>query len=161
MSLFENDQYIWRETYFVLFNNNNRPLADDVEAALMELGSRYELNNISADQQGRLDSLNLLSPYDFAAMDICYLSGEDVDEQMPELKMQLKQQQLTDEEQSKVDLLSSCDARFDVFHFEQVVSDRDDEEDGFLDPGALLIVLERLAELCDGVGIDPQSGEIM
>ena len=55
MSLFENDQYTWRETYFVLFNSKNRPLADEVEAALLELGSRYELNQIRADQQGRLD----------------------------------------------------------------------------------------------------------
>ena len=35
------------------------------------------------------------------------------------------------------------------------------EEDEFLDPGALLIVLAKLANLCQGVGIDPQSGAVM
>ena len=46
------------------------------------------------------------------------------------------------------------------FHFEQVAGSNHEEED-FLDPGGLLIVLERLAELCRGVSVDPQSGSFM
>ena len=63
---------------------------------------------------------------------------------------------LTDEEQEKAARLDACDARYEVFHFEQMGAI--DDEEGFLDPGALLMVLEQLAELCDGVVIDPQSG---
>jgi hypothetical protein len=55
--------------------------------------------------------------------------------------------------------LQQCDARFDIFHFEHVASDGEDE-DG-LDPGSLIIVLKRLARLCHGIGVDPQSGTLM
>ena len=36
-----------------------------------------------------------------------------------------------------------------------------EEEDEFLDPGSLLIVLEQLAELCHGIAIDPQTGSVV
>lgn len=42
MSLFENDEYRWRETYFVLFEEENRPLAKDVQQALLKLDPRYK-----------------------------------------------------------------------------------------------------------------------
>ena len=37
MSLFENDEYRWRETYFVLFHEENRPSADAIVAALYDV----------------------------------------------------------------------------------------------------------------------------
>jgi hypothetical protein len=160
MSLFENDQYRWRETYFVLFEEKNRPTAEDTVACLKKLGSRYEVTDVRRDDYGRFESLTLLSPMDYAAMDITYLAGEDVTAHVEELQRELKTASLTSAELAKLKRLPSCNARFDVYHFEQIVSDGDDEDE-FLDPGALLIVLERLAKLCHGVGIDPQSGAVM
>jgi len=158
MSLFENSEYQWRETYFVLFDENSRPSAKQVESELKQLGSRYEISALRTDDEGRFESVTLLSPSDFAAMDITYISGEEVLEQIKEFGDEIKNATLTEDEIKKVAKLSKCNARFDVFHFEQVI---DDEEDEILDPGALLIVLEQLAELCDGVCIDPQSGSVL
>jgi hypothetical protein len=157
MSLFENDQYRWRETYFVLFKSSERPTAEKFERALKELGTRYEFDGARTDDDGRFESATLESPYDFAAMDISYMEGEDVANQVTELNEQLKHATLNGDELKKLAKLHDCDARFDVFHFEKVVSD----EDEFLDPGALLVVLEKLADLCNGVSIDGQSNSFI
>jgi hypothetical protein len=162
MSLFENNHYRWRETYFVLFNHKHRPSLDAMKATVKQLGKRYELTEIRVDTEGRLESLTLNAPYDYAAMDITYITGEDVAEQVAELTRDMKGMALTPEEKLKLKRLPDCDARFDVYHFEQIVDDEEaTEEEEFLDPGALLIVLESLAKLCHGVGIDPQSGAVM
>ncbi len=62
------------------------------------------------------------------------------------------------EERGKLNRLAGCDARFDILHFEEV---SDGEEDETFDPSALLMVIEALARLTDGVAVDPQSGTIM
>ena len=47
-------------------------------------------------------------------------------------------------------------------HFEEASFVGGDEgDDDPLDPGALLLVMECLAKLCRGVGVDPQSGSLM
>ena len=81
MSLFENDQYRWRETYFVLFEEKQRPQAKAVQESLSKLGERFRISDVRADSKGRIESLTLLCPYDYAAMDISYVAGEDVLEQ--------------------------------------------------------------------------------
>lgn len=43
MSLFENDLYQWRETYFVLFAESSRPQAAAVAAALKKQDAHYEV----------------------------------------------------------------------------------------------------------------------
>lgn len=159
MSLFENDHYRWRETYFVLYEVRHRPTADAVRKTLRELGDRYEITEVKANDDGLFESLSLISPYDFAAMDITYIAGEEVTDHVATLLQELKSFTLTKEEMIKIDRLPKCNARFDVYHFEQVAEESDEDE--MLDPGALLIVLERLAKLVHGVSIDPQSGSVM
>ena len=162
MSLFENDQYQWRETYFVLFHEKDRPTLDDVQKTLASLGNQYQVIEQRSNEGGFFESLTIISPDDFAAMDITYLAGDEVKEQVVELSDEMEDTQLTGDEKQKLKRLKSCDARFDVYHFEQVVMGQsDDEEESYLDPGALLIVLERLARMCRGVGVDPQSGTLV
>jgi len=58
--------------------------------------------------------------------------------------------------------MKQCDGRFDVLHFEQVVDFEDeDEAEGMLDPTALLVVLDALAKLTDGIPVDPQAGTML
>lgn len=161
MSLFESDLFQWRETYFVLFDEENRPQANDVAAALRDMDDRYEIQNVRESEDGRLESLTLFAPADFAAMDISYLTGEDVLAQVEEFTNDLNRADLTDDERAKLDQVMTYSSRFDVYHFEQLSFEAGEDDDEFLDPGSLLVVLERLAGLCKGVGIDPQSGTIM
>jgi hypothetical protein len=159
MSLFEDDQYRWRETYFVLFNQRRRPSAETVRLALSKLGDRYVVGDVRLDEQGQLESLTVYSPSDFSAMDISYIQGEEVGMQVAELQQEMRAATLTKDDLAKLARLPECNARFDIFHFEQVVGDAGDDE--FLDPGALLVVLEKLGELCQGVSVDPQTGSFM
>jgi hypothetical protein len=162
MSLFANGDYRWRETYFVLFNQSKRPSSEQLKRALRELGPSYQISDESQGEDGNLESMTVVSPYDFAAMDISYVSGEDVTEQIAELNAELSGEQLTPAERDKLDRLSRCDARFDIYHFERVVGDDSlDDPDEYMDPGSLLVVLERLVRLCDGISVDPQTGSLM
>jgi hypothetical protein len=160
MSLFADERYQWRETYFVLFRAPDRPLADTVTSLLRQGNERHEISNVQADAQGRLESLTLCSPDDFSAMDITFVTGEEVTEQVNELSCELAKSTLTDEGRKKLARLQNCDARFDVYHFEWV-AERQNEDDEFLDPGSLIIVMKRLTRLCHGVSVDPQTGTLM
>jgi len=167
MSMFENSQYRWRETYFVLFDSSRRPTLKTIQRTLSGLNEHYVLRNLSADEEGRFDSLTLLSPDDFAALDICYTGGEEVLDHAASLA---KEMAPVAREMCNTDALRRilrCDGRFDVLHFEQVPEgeggeeDQGDEADEMLDPSALLLVLGALAKLTNGVAVDPQAGTFL
>jgi hypothetical protein len=161
MSMFEDQHYRWRETYFVLFDSAKRPALAAMKKRLLALGDRYSLVNPQGDDQGRFESIGLVSPEDFSAMDICYTSGDEVIEQRSELYDEI-QRGLSASERSKLKRILQYDGRFDVLHFEQLPDpDEEQDDEDMLDPGAVLIVLEALARLVDGVAIDPQSGTVI
>ncbi len=162
MSLFENDLYQWRETYFVLFHKSTRPQADIVAAAFKQQDSHYDVSNVVANDAGQLESLTLKSPEDSSAMDITFVTGEEVTEQREELLNSLAKSTLGEGDQDKLNFLGDCDSRFDIYHFEEAsFVGGGGEEDDPLDPGALLLVMDCLVRICDGVGVDPQSGSLM
>ena len=162
MSTFEQNDYKWRETYFVLFHAEKRPTLEAVAEALQGLNDKFELTNATADEDGGFESLTLRSPQDYAALDISYVSGEEVLEQGAALAEEMKSFASDAQERAKLKRLTQCDARLDVMHFEQVIdSPAEDELDEMLDPSTLLIALDVLVELTGGIGVDPQSGALM
>jgi len=165
MSTFERDNYRWRETYFVLFLSSERPTLEATRAALARLNSRFEFCNPETDEDGRFDSLTLLAPEDFAALDIAYIEGDEVIEQVDQLVEELKPNLEGPEEEAKFAKLERCNARFDVMHFQQIDAASASEEEGdmdeMFDPSALIVVLEALCQLTDGVSVDPQAGAII
>ena len=163
MSMFEDSRYRWRETYFVLFDAKKRPKLTRVAKTLSAMNERFALINLNADAQGQIDSLTLLSPDDFAALDICYTGGVEVSEQSVSLVEELKKAGSDIPPPIPWKQIRKCDGRFDVLHFEQVPEDveEDAEDDGMLDPSALLIVLGALAGLTGGVAVDPQAGTFL
>jgi hypothetical protein len=161
MSMFENDQYRWRETYFVLFESARRPKLTAILRRLGSLNNRFTMANPAANREGLFESLTVLSPDDFAALDVCYLAGEEVREQALELAKELRSGECTQAELAKLQRLKRCDGRFDVLHFEQILDSATDELDDMFDPSTLLIVLEALAELTGGIPVDPQAGALL
>lgn len=163
MSMFERDEYKWRETYFVLFDSARRPTLGQIEAMLRGLNDRFEFLNAAADEDGRFESITVMSADDYAALDISYEAGEEVVEQGKSLHQELKSSIADDEERAKLARLLEYDARFDLLHFEHMTADEadDDELDEMLDPSALLIVMDALVELTGGVGVDPASGTLV
>lgn len=163
MSMFENNQYRWRETYFVFFDSSRRPSLKKLRTRLASMNQRFSFANPLADEEGRFESITVLAPDDFAALDVCHLTGEEVAEQTQQLYQDMKDS-LKGAERARLEEMLRCDSRFDVLHFEQVGGfDEDDEEelDDMIDPGALLIVLDALAELTGGIAVDPQSGALL
>jgi len=161
MSTFEDPHYRWRETYFVLFDVKKRPKLQTVAKAIQALNNRYELRNLNADSHGRVESLTVVSPEDYAALDICFTSGEEVREQGAALVADLKKFAGDTGAEIPEKKILSFNGQFDVLHFERVAEMPEEEEDEMLDPSALLIVLEALAKLTDGLAVDPQSGTIL
>lgn len=159
MSLFEDKNYQYRETYFLLFKKENRPEADKIESALSELGPKYETVEVR-NNDGVFEAMTVRSPYDFSAMDITYVEGPDVVAQVGDLMEAMQTTTLTGDDRKKLSKVNGADARFEIYHFEQV-GDTPEGLDDNLDPGGLLLVLDKLSELCDGVGIDPSSNSLM
>lgn len=163
MSLFEKPGYQWRETFFVMFQADDRPTAKKMEKSLLELSRRFVINDVRSDEEGLIESLTLESPNDSAAMDISCVVGEEVQEQIPGLVEEIKANIESEEERIILKRLNKSTARLDVFHFECAMDafmDPDNEEE-FMDPGGLLIVLDHLADLCKGVVVDPQAGSLL
>lgn len=163
MSMFEDNRYRWRETYFVLCDAKKRPKLTSVTKTLSALNKRFQLTNLSADAQGLVDSLTLIAPDDYAALDICYTSGAEVLEQVASLVDDLKKAGSDLPPPVPWSEIKKCDGRFDVLHFEEVSqeTEEDAEDEGMLDPSALLVVLGALAKLTGGVAIDPQAGTFL
>ena len=163
MSMFESSEYRWRETYFVLFDSSKRPKLKEVEQALSTINDQYELTNLREDGPGLIDSLTLVSPDDFAALDICYTGGTEVMEQAASLSEELEAAARETGDDAPLKKVRESDGRFDVLHFEEVPDfpEEDDEAGEMLDPSALLLVLGALARITDGVTIDPQAGAFL
>jgi hypothetical protein len=159
-----NDELEWRDTYFILFQQSDRPTLTQVEAAITESSRRLKLENLEADDDGMFESVLVQAPQDNAALEISYETGDAVIEQSADLAKQLKGE--LDAKQLK--RMLKADARLDVMLFERVGSngfggeeDEDDWEAGSLDPSSLLSVVEALAKLTGGLPIDPASGAIL
>lgn len=159
MSMFEEKEYRWRETYFILFDARNRPTLEQVEKTLESLKCHLVLRNQEADARGRFSSITVLAPEDFAALDICYTAGKEVNEEAEKMFQQLVSPDCSKGDRARLEKLRRATARFEVLHFAQIIYDEDDEE--MLDPTTLLIVLEALVNLTDGIPVDPQSGIIV
>jgi hypothetical protein len=161
MSLFADSRYQWRETYFVLFDHKHRPKAADVKRAFAELGPRIEIHELAESEDGLMESMTVLSHVDAAGMDVTYVEGDEVKEQIVQLRQDWKGKRPDDKEKPHLARALHADARFDIFHFEEVSEIPEEEDDGPLDPGTLLLVLSKLARLCHGEAFDPQTGELL
>ncbi len=158
------DQLEWRDTYFILFQQSDRPTLTQVEAAITEASRRLKLENLEADDDGMFESVLVQAPQDNAALEISYETGDAVIQQSADLAKQLRD----DLKAKELKQMLKADARLDVMLFERVreeeFADEDDDEDwdtGSLDPSSLLNVVDALAKLTGGLPIDPASGAIL
>jgi hypothetical protein len=160
----ENDEQLeWRDTYFILFEQADRPTLTQVEAAITESSKRLKLENLEADEDGMFESVLVQAPQDNAAVEISYERGEAVIDQSVDLAKQLKD----DLSPKQLQQILKSDARLDIMLFERVrgdISEGDDDEEwegGSLDPSSLLNVVGALAKLTGGLPIDPASGAVL
>ncbi len=158
MSLFGDPHYQYRDTYFVLFPRANRPNELAVEQLTAELGSKFKAGE-KRFIQGQFESATFFAPQDYSAIDIAYVEGEDVVNQIKEIREDFRSITVRNEDLEKLKQVRDYDARLDIFHFERLVAGVEDDE--CFDPGSLLLILEKLAELCRGIAYDPQSQSLL
>jgi hypothetical protein len=165
MDVADDDQLEWRDTYFIFFEQGDRPTVTQVEAAITEASRRLKLENLEADTDGMFESVLVQAPQDSAALEISYETGDAVAAQSADLAKQLKGEL----DKKQLAQMLRADARLDVMLFERVRADawggEDEDEDewetGSLDPSSLLNVVDALAKLTGGLPIDPASGAIL
>ena len=158
MSLFGDPLFRWRETFLVLFEESNRPTVEAVEKALARVG-KFDSEQTNESVDGLIESLTVTNSIDCVGLDIVFVDGEEAAEQIEELQTEISPDDLLPGQEEMLEKLPLCNARLDLLHFEQLTasfSEDDDEE--FLDPGSLLGVAESLAQLVNGVAVDPGSG---
>lgn len=178
------DELHWRETYFILFPQGQRPTMSQVQRTLAGAGARLQLENLAATDDGLFQSMLIESPEDHAAVEVSYETGDAVIQQSLEWA-KLLQRQLP---AAHLQRLMTSDARLDVAHFERLAAGattekppapsdpwQDDDygaddfgddldagpELGMLDPTCLLIVVEALKSVTQGLAFDPAAGEVM
>jgi hypothetical protein len=163
MSEGNDEQLEWRDTYFVLFKQADRPTLTQVEAAITDSAKRLKLENLEADEDGMFESVLVQAPQDNAAFEISYERGDAVIEQSADLAKQLKD----DLNAKQLQHMLKSDARLDIMLFERVgdefadAGDDEEWEGGSLDPSSLLNVVGALVKLTHGLPIDPASGAVL
>ena len=118
MTLFEDDRYDWRETYFVYFESSHRPRLPEIRRALKTYAPFFSILDSKAESNGDLVELTIASYENHAALEIIYREGNEVQTEIKHLVHSLKKE-ATAEELLKLQRIAQCKTRFDVHHFEQ------------------------------------------
>ncbi len=161
MSMFDHPEYEWRETFFLFHRPDKRPMAADVKQSLMVANPGFEICELHGNDEGELASMTVIATETYSAIDLSYAESDDLGEQIAELKQELTP--IDDDERKKMNRISGSDMRLDLLHFERMIPGSEDGDDtgGFFDPGALILIINTIAKMSEGVGVDPVSATIM
>lgn len=118
MSLFDDDRYSWRETYFVFFEPAKRPRLRTVRRELDEHAGTFRVLDQQATEEGKLERLVLASYEDHSALEIIYHEGKGVAGEAHALVESLLPG-CTAKEAERLGTAKRCRAKFDILHFEQ------------------------------------------
>ena len=119
MTLFDDNRYDWRETYFVYFESTHRPKLSAFRRALKTDAPFLTILSCKADSDGYLVEMTIASYEDHAALEIIYREGNDILAESLHLARSLKNE-ATAIELSQLQKIAQCKTRLDVHHFEQL-----------------------------------------
>jgi hypothetical protein len=118
MSLFSDERYTWRETYFVLFDPVMRPRLSDVRRELRHVAGTLTILDNKAEPNGTLASMTVASYEDHAALEIAYHEGNNVHSEIS-LLTELLEKGCTPKEKERLLNAKKYRAKFEILHFEQ------------------------------------------
>ena len=118
MTLFDDDRYDWRETYFVYFESSHRPKLPDVRRALKAYAPFFHILHSKSDPTGNLLEMTVASYEDHAALEIVYREGNDILNEARHLALSMEKD-ASEGEHTQLQKIAQCKTRFDVHHFEQ------------------------------------------
>ncbi|MBT4693008.1 MAG: hypothetical protein HOB73_06670 [Planctomycetaceae bacterium] len=162
MSLFDDPNYRWRDTFIVLFNDVQRPTIELALSAIQKIG-KFEVQNSTESEFGHIESITITSNVDLVGLEILYVAGDEVVEETEALVIELAEDAMLLGNEDSLTQLSAATARFDILHFEQITGNTSEpsDDDELMDPGSLLTVTAALADLVSGVAVDPSSASFV
>ena len=87
MSLFDNPEYRWRETYLLFHRKSQRALAEKVVQTIAGIRGHYKLEQVVADAEGHFESGTVFAEEAFAAIDLSYVEDDQIREQIAEIQI--------------------------------------------------------------------------
>ena len=162
MSLFDDPNYRWRDTFLVLFDDEQRPTIELALSAIQHIG-KFKVRNSSESASRHIESITITSSVDLVGLEILYVAGDEVVEEIEALVMELAEDAMLLDNEDSLTQLSAANARLDILHFEKITenSNGPSDDDELMDPGSLLAVTAALANLVSGVAVDPSSGSFV
>ena len=162
MSLFDDSNYRWRDTFLVLFDDEQRPTVELALSAIQQIG-KFEVRNSSESESQHIESITITSNVDLTGLEILYVAGAEVVEETEALVVELTEDAMLLGQENALVQLSTANARFDILHFEKITenSNEPSDDDELMDPGSLLTVTAALADLVNGVAVDPSSASFV
>ena len=85
MSLFDNPEYRWRETYLLFHKKSQRAMAAKVVQTIEGIRGHYNLEQVVADPDGYFESGTVFAEEAFAAIDLSYVEDDQIREQIAEI----------------------------------------------------------------------------
>jgi len=123
MTLFDDNRYDWRETYFVYFESSHRPKWTEVRRALRDNAPFLSILDHKTEPDDGLVAMTIASYEDHAALEIVHREGNEVTAEARLFANTLKEE-ASEEECLKLKKIVQCKMRFDVHHFEQTADTR-------------------------------------
>ncbi|MDC0574371.1 hypothetical protein OAO39_00420 [Pirellulaceae bacterium] len=162
MSLFDDPNYRWRDTFLVLFDDEQRPTVELALSVIQQIG-KFEVRNSSESESQQIESITITSNVDLIGLEILYVAGAEVVEETEALVVELTEDAMLLGQENALVQLSAANARFDILHFEKITENSNEPSDDneLMDPGSLLTVTAALADLVNGVAVDPSSASFV
>ncbi|MBT7255415.1 MAG: hypothetical protein HN882_10465 [Planctomycetaceae bacterium] len=162
MSLFDDPNYSWRDTFLVLFDDEHRPTIELAISAIQKIG-KFEVQNTSESDSRHIEAVTIISSVDLVGLEILYVAGDEVIEETEALVIELAEDAMLLGNEDSLTQLSTANARFDILHFEKITANSNEpsDDDELMDPGSLLAVTAALADLVSGVAVDPSSASFV
>ena len=91
MSLFDNPEYRWRETYLLFHKKTNRTSVDKIRHAISGIRGHYQIEQLVANEHGDFESATVFAEEAFSAIDMIYIEDEQIHEQILEIQTEMKE----------------------------------------------------------------------
>ena len=119
MSLYDDERYTWRETYFVLIDDlRRRPRLDELRRELQPQFQTLKILDGSANPERRLRTLTVASYEDHSALEIVFRQGTGITAEIDAL-IRTIERSCSLKERHRLRSAKKWVAKLDVLHFEQ------------------------------------------
>ncbi|MEK6270335.1 MAG: hypothetical protein N2B57_06210, partial [Planctomycetales bacterium] len=110
MSLFDNPEYRWRETYLLFHKKKQRASADSIRQAIAGIRGSYQIEQLVANENGDFESAMVFAEEAFSAIDMSFTEDDQIGEQILDIQTEMKEVLEDPEDLAKLESLGEYDA---------------------------------------------------